>query len=76
MDAAIESIRRLREDVWLRSIEPLLGLALVDKLCFRKETSAPRGLIAWGDGVELIDSARRTLIAGAKAYMGPSRKLL
>ena len=73
MAAAIESIRRLSEDVWLRSIEPLLGLALVDKLCFRKETSAPRGLIAWGDGVELIDSARRTLIAGAKAYRGPSR---
>lgn len=74
MTAALESIRRQKEDSWLRSIEPLLGLAPLDKLCFRRETSAPRGLIAWGEGVELVDGARRTLIAGAKAYRGPSRR--
>lgn len=73
MTAAIETIRSLGEDLWIRSIEPLLTLAPVDKLRFRKDTSAPRGLIAWKDGAELISSARLTLMAGAKAYMEPSR---
>ena len=73
MAAAIKTIHGFGEDVWARSIEPLLTVALVDRLRFRKETSAPRGLIAWKDGTELIESARLTLIAGAKAYMEPSR---
>ena len=73
MTAAIETIRRLGEDIWMRSIEPLLALAPVDRLRFRKETSAPSGLIAWKDGAELINSARGTLMASAKAYMEPSR---
>ncbi len=45
-----------------------------DALRFRKETSAPRGLIVWTAGEELIASARETLTAGAKAFMGPRRK--
>lgn len=73
MTAAVQAIRSLGGDIWQRLIEPILALSLVDEFRFRKETSAPRGLIAWKDGEELIDSARRTLIAGAKAYMEPSR---
>ena len=73
MKAALESIMSLTPDIWRRSIEPLLGLTAADTFSFRKETSAPHGLIAWNDGRELIDSARRTLVAGAKAYREPSR---
>ena len=76
MEAALETIRNLTPIVWQRSIEPLLGHAAVDIFSFRKETSAPSGLIAWNDGRVLIDSARRALIAGAKAYMEPSRYFL
>ena len=73
MTAAVQAIRSLGGDIWQRLIEPILALSPVDEFRFRKETSAPRGLIAWKDGEELIVSARRTLIAGAKAYMEPSR---
>ena len=73
MKAAVETVSSLSPETWRRSIEPLLGLTAADAFDFRKETSAPRGLIAWNDGSELIDSARRTLIAGAKAHRGPSR---
>lgn len=74
MTAAIKSIRGLGEDVWIRAIEPLLMLTPVDRFRFRKETAAPQGLILWDDGVELVKSARQTLIAGAKFYMEPSRQ--
>ena len=73
MKAAVETVSSSSPETWRRSIEPLLGLTAADTFDFRKETSAPRGLIAWNDGSELIDSARRTLIAGAKAHRGPSR---
>lgn len=39
-----------------------------DSLRFRKETDAPRGLIAWSAGEALIEAARLTLLAGAKAF--------
>ena len=73
MTAAVETIRSLGGDTWQRLIRPILALPPVDEFRFRKETSSPSGLIAWKDGEELIDSARRTLIAGAKAYREPSR---
>lgn len=41
-----------------------------DSVRFRKETSAPRGLIRWRLGQELIEAARQTLVATAKAYAG------
>ncbi|MFC0846110.1 hypothetical protein ACFH04_20705 [Streptomyces noboritoensis] len=44
-----------------------------DEFKFRKESSAPSGFIAWKSGERLVESARRTLIAGAKSYMGPGR---
>lgn len=46
----------------------------LDSVRFRKETSAPRGLIAWTQGEELIQAARATLSAGAKAYLGGERR--
>ena len=76
MEAALEAIMSLTSNTWQRAVEPRLGLAASDAFSFRKETSAPQGLIAWNDGKELIDSARRTLIAGAKAHIEPSRHFL
>ncbi|MDE0268200.1 MAG: hypothetical protein OXI96_04070 [Acidimicrobiaceae bacterium] len=73
MEAALADIKSMTPDVWKRSIEPLLNITSADTFSFRKETSAPDGLIAWNDGSELINSARRTLLAGAKSYMEPSR---
>lgn len=73
MNAAFETIRKLGESHWIRLMELLFTPDPVDRFRFRRETSTPRGLIPWRDGVQLIDSARRALIAGAKAYMEPSR---
>ena len=73
MKAALETIQRMWPSTWQRSIEPFLGLEAADVFNFRKETSAPYGLIAWNDGRDLIESARMTLVAGAKYYMEPSR---
>ena len=73
MTAALETIRRMWPTTWQRSIEPFLGLEAADVFNFRKETTAPRGLIAWNEGRDLIESARMTLVAGAKFYLEPSR---
>ena len=73
MTAAFDTIRKLGDSTWMRLVETLLSLDPVDTFQFRKDTSTPKGLIPWEDGVELIDSARRALIAGAKAYREPSR---
>ena len=73
MEAALEAVSRLTPKVWERRIEPLLGLSSADTFSFRKQTSAPDGLISWHDGRELIDSASRALAAGAKSYVEPSR---
>lgn len=55
------------------SLNARLGAAHADALFFRKETSAPSGLISWRQGEELIASARATLVAGAKAFLGTQR---
>jgi hypothetical protein len=62
-----------RRDFWLRSLYPRLALSSSDEFRFRKESNAPSGLISWRSGERLIESARRTLLAGAKYYLGPER---
>ncbi|MFG3014859.1 hypothetical protein ACGFZB_31410 [Streptomyces cinerochromogenes] len=60
-------------DFWLRSVYPRLIVEASDEFKFRKESSAPSGFIEWRSGERLVESARRTLLAGAKSYMGPDR---
>lgn len=72
MRSALVQISRNRE-LWSRSIYPRLAVAASDEFRFRKESSAPSGLIQWRNGEKLIESARRTLLAGAKYFMGPGR---
>ncbi|MEU6282414.1 hypothetical protein [Streptomyces sp. NPDC047028] len=60
-------------DFWLRSLYPRLIVEASDEFKFRKESSAPSGFIEWRSGERLVESARRTLLAGAKSYMGPDR---
>lgn len=62
-----------RRDFWTRSLYPRLALSSSDEFRFRKESSAPSGLISWRNGERLIECARRTLLAGAKYYLGPDR---
>ncbi|MET9483526.1 hypothetical protein [Streptomyces sp. NPDC006638] len=62
-----------RRDFWARSLYPRLALSSSDEFRFRKESSAPSGLISWRNGERLIECARRTLLAGAKYYLGPER---
>ncbi|MFI8486221.1 hypothetical protein [Streptomyces rubrogriseus] len=62
-----------RRDFWARSLYPRLALSASDEFRFRKDSSAPSGLISWRSGERLIESARRTLLAGAKYYLGPER---
>lgn len=64
----------LLEDRLLDILKMRSSAAPLDSVRFRKETSAPKGLIAWKVGEGLIASARATLSAGAKAYMAPRRK--
>ncbi|MER7500895.1 hypothetical protein AB0L05_02085 [Nonomuraea pusilla] len=54
---------------WDREIYPRLTIKAVDQFKFRRETTAPSGLIPWSAGERLIESARLALLAGAKAYM-------
>jgi hypothetical protein len=58
---------------WQNEIAPRLSAVAFDAFRFRKETAAPTGLIAWRQGETLIESARSTLTAGAKTYMGQLR---
>lgn len=75
-----ELIARLQEpdfaDSWSRTILPRLAIKLADELRFHKETPSPKGFIPWKLGEELLESAKRTLLAGAKAYMEPKRRYL
>lgn len=81
----IPGAEELLREAWaeLHSLSPVLaqrleaGLGLeqaaarlLDAVRFRKETAAPRGLIAWPSGESLIRTARETLAAGAKASVG------
>ncbi|WP_152646231.1 hypothetical protein [Streptacidiphilus albus] len=63
----------LHRETWVRVISPRLFTDPSDEFKFRKESSAPSGLITWREGERLISSARRTLVAGAKSYMAPVR---
>lgn len=74
-DAMRSALLQLSQDrdFWIRSIYPRLIVDASDEFRFRKESSAPSGFIAWKSGERLVESARRTLIAGAKSYLGPGR---
>lgn len=69
------TLSRLSEnrDLWTRSIYPRLAVDASDEFRFRRESDAPSGLIQWRQGEKLIESARRTFLAGAKSFMGPGR---
>jgi len=69
------ALYRLSEnrDLWTRFVYPRLAVDASDEFRFRKESKAPSGLIQWRSGERLIESARRTLLAGAKFYMAPGR---
>jgi hypothetical protein len=70
LSAAILEIRSSSyREQWDRIILPRLTVEAVDQFRFRRETSAPSGLISWHEGEKLIESARLALLAGAKAYM-------
>ncbi|MFD8071882.1 hypothetical protein ACFV3E_04385 [Streptomyces sp. NPDC059718] len=83
LDQAAEDFRLLmrsallqlshQRDFWARSLYPRIALSSSDEFRFRKESRAPSGLISWRSGERLIESARRTLLAGAKYYLGPER---
>lgn len=60
-------------DLWVHTLFPRLAIEISDSFYFRKESSAPSGLIAWNLGEQLIHSARRALLAGAKYYISPKR---
>lgn len=60
-------------EFWARSIYPRLAVATSDEFKFRKESNAPSGLIPWRSGEILVESARLTLLAGAKAFLGGAR---
>lgn len=74
LTAAARELQLGFPDVWSREILPRLSTAVADALRFRKETATPSGLIPWRQGQELIEAARATLIAGAKAFMEPARQ--
>lgn len=61
-------------DLWQRDISPRLSAESTDEFRFRKDSAAPSGLIAWKQGEGLIESARATLVAGAKSFMEPGRR--
>ncbi|MEZ7898066.1 MAG: hypothetical protein QMB98_04570 [Flaviflexus sp.] len=73
LDAAWRQLESLSPETRQR-LETSLSLrqapGLRDSLRFRKETSAPRGLIAWSEGEDLVKAAREMMSAGAKAYAG------
>ncbi|MFD7320664.1 hypothetical protein ACFV9D_06165 [Streptomyces sp. NPDC059875] len=72
LHAALSQLSQDRE-LWTRAIYPRLAVDSSDEFRFRKESSAPSGFISWRDGETLIESARRTLVAGAKSYISPGR---
>ncbi|MEU9159059.1 hypothetical protein AB0D29_02055 [Streptomyces sp. NPDC048424] len=74
-DAMQSALLQLSQDrdFWIRFIYPRLIVEASDEFRFRKESSAPSGFISWKSGERLVESARRTLVAGAKSYMGPGR---
>ncbi|MFI6659553.1 hypothetical protein [Streptomyces sp. HUAS ZL42] len=72
MNAALRQLADDR-DLWTRVLSPRLIVQTADEFRFRKESSAPSGMIAWREGEQLILSARKALLAGAKAFVDPVR---
>ncbi|MFE9994068.1 hypothetical protein [Streptomyces avermitilis] len=72
MKSALMQIAEDRES-WTRLIYPRLTVDASDEFRFRRESAAPSGFIDWRSGERLIESARRTLLAGAKFFLGPDR---
>ncbi|WP_326678261.1 hypothetical protein [Streptomyces sp. NBC_01237] len=74
-DLMHSALQQLSEDSesWVRLIYPRLLIDASDQFKFRRESSAPSGFIDWRSGERLIESARRTLLAGAKFYLNPDR---
>ncbi len=72
MKSALMQIAEDRE-AWTRVIYPRLAVDASDEFRFRRESAAPSGFIDWRSGERLIESARRTLLAGAKFFLGPDR---
>ena len=56
-------------DIWNRNILPEIATVISDSVRFRKETSAPMGMISWRIGESLVESSGATLLAGAKTHM-------
>ena len=79
-DLRVPGAAELLSDAWRQLVELSPGLlerildqdfsGLHDSVRFRKETAAPRGLILWHEGEQLVRAARETLAAGAKAFSG------
>lgn len=75
MQAALaDAATRTNREQWFTEIYPKLRTEPIDSFRFRKESSAPSGLISWKQGEELIQSARATLIAGAKSHVEHLRR--
>ncbi|MGN9791380.1 hypothetical protein ACTMTU_09790 [Streptomyces sp. OZ13] len=72
MNAALRQLADDR-DLWTRVLSPRLIVRTADEFRFRKESSAPSGMIAWREGEQLILSARKALLAGAKSFVDPVR---
>ncbi|WFE37437.1 hypothetical protein [Micromonospora sp. WMMD998] len=72
--AVLEVSSSATQELWQRLIEPRIIADPADQFQFRKETSAPAGLIPWKLGEDLIKSARATLAAGAKTYVQKMRR--
>lgn len=75
MRAAILELRgSIFRDLWTVDLAPRLSTELTDSFRFRKESTAPTGLIPWRQGEDLINTARAALIAGAKSHIEHLRR--
>lgn len=73
MSAVIHRLETDYTDLWRRELLPRLTMVRSDAIRFRKETSAPSGMIPWDEGQSMIVAARATLLAGAKSFIEPAR---
>ncbi|MET8356052.1 hypothetical protein [Micromonospora sp. NPDC005171] len=74
MAAAVRKISARDGQEWSARLLPRLIATETDEFRFRRETSLPSGLIKWRDGESLIQAARATLTAGAKAAVSKARR--
>jgi hypothetical protein len=61
------------QEDWQRRILPRLLTRRSDEYRFRKETDLAPGLISWREGESLIQAARSTMVAAAKASVTKAR---